>query len=190
MRTNLGNDHQNISSVTFYSPSNGQLEVALAACPDCGRVILNAVTHVEKGKSGVAIDSRLWPDTGGRAVPQEVEAESADLAADFQEAAAVFGKSKKASAALARRCLQMILTTKGGAKKRDLADQIDEVLPKLPTSLAENVDAICQIGNFAAHPLKSKTAARLSKSRKESTTAVQPSTPVPTLAAARLNSHS
>lgn len=39
--------------------------------------------------------------------------------------------------------------------KRDLADQIDEVLPRLPTSIGHNVDAIRQIGNFAAHALKS-----------------------------------
>ena len=48
-----------------------------------------------------------------------------------------------------------MLTTAGGATRRDLADQISEVLPKLPAQIAENVDAIRHVGNFAAHPMKS-----------------------------------
>jgi hypothetical protein len=55
------------------------------------------------------------------------------------------------------------LTQKGGAKTRDLADQIDEVLAKLPDQLAENVDAIRHIGNFAAHPAKSKSTGEIIK---------------------------
>lgn len=55
------------------------------------------------------------------------------------------------------------MTHKGGATKRDLADQIEEVIPKLPEELATNVDAIRQIGNFAAHPIKSKTSGEIVK---------------------------
>jgi hypothetical protein len=40
-------------------------------------------------------------------------------------------------------------------KKRDLLDQIIEVIPNLPSHLAEAVDAVRNIGNFAAHPIKS-----------------------------------
>ena len=73
----------------------------------------------------------------------------------------VFPKSKKASAALARRCLQFTLTTKGGAKSKDLASQIDEVIGSLPSVLADNVDAIRQVGNFAAHPIKSTSSGEI-----------------------------
>jgi hypothetical protein len=105
----------------------------------------------------------LWPDGTDRLVPPEVESESPELAADFREAVAVFSKSKKASAALARRCLQFILVHKGGVRARDLADQIEEVLPKLPPELAQNVDAIRQVGNFAAHPMKSKSTGEIAE---------------------------
>ena len=65
--------------------------------------------------------------------------------------------SPKASSALSRRCLQYLLREKAGAKKRDLADQIQEVLDarNLPQQLADDLDAIRNIGNFAAHPTKS-----------------------------------
>jgi hypothetical protein len=69
--------------------------------------------------------------------------------------------SPKASAALSRRCLQTVLAEAGGAKSRDLSDQIDEVLPKLPSHLAESVDAIRVVGNFAAHLIKSKSSGEI-----------------------------
>ena len=109
------------------------------------------------------IQSIVYPDAVNRPLPGEVEAEAPELAADFREAVAVYPKSKQASAALSRRCLQLILTTKGSATKRELADQIEEVLPKLPHELAENVDAIRHVGNFAAHPLKSKSTGEILK---------------------------
>jgi hypothetical protein len=147
--------------ISFVTPSNHRLEFVSAGCPACGRLILTAQTSIEPGQKGISVDIQLWPDTGARPVPAEVEAEAPGLAADFREAVTVFAKSKKASAALSRRCLQIVLTTKGGAQTKDLATQIDEVLPLLPGSLADNVDAIRHVGNFAAHPIKSKSTGEI-----------------------------
>ena len=79
------------------------------------------------------------------------------FAQDYKEACLVFVDSPKASAALSRRCLQHLLREKAGVKKSDLSTEIDEVLQmkQLPTHLAEDVDAIRHLGNFAAHPIKS-----------------------------------
>jgi hypothetical protein len=89
-------------------------------------------------------------------VPEAVEKADPDAATDFREAVAVFPKSKKASAALSRRCLQHVLVEAGDATGPNLSVQIDSVLDKLPTHLAENVDAVRKIGNFAVHPSKSE----------------------------------
>jgi len=97
----------------------------------------------------------VFPAGAQRPLPPEVYAAAPEFAADFQEAVAVLSTSRKASAALARRCLQYLLTHAGKATKRDLAAQIDEVLAQLPSELALNLDAIRQVGNFAAHPIKS-----------------------------------
>jgi hypothetical protein len=127
-----------------------------AGCPECGKVVVTAVAVGERGKPDVTIDVQLWPDGSSRPVPPEVEAEAAGLASDFREAVTVLPKSKKASAALSRRCLQFLLVHKAGAKQKDdLSNQIDHALPSLPSGLAANVDAIRQVGNFAAHPTKS-----------------------------------
>jgi hypothetical protein len=90
-----------------------------------------------------------------------VTEQAPELATDFREAAVVLSKSKKASAALARRCLQLVLREKAATKSRDLSAQIDEVLTKLPTELAVNLDAVRQIGNFAAHPIKAQSTGEI-----------------------------
>jgi hypothetical protein len=92
-----------------------------------------------------------WPLRSARPVPSEVPEH---IRGDYSEAALVLNLSPKASAALSRRCLQTILREAGGASQHDLSQQIDAVIPNLPTYIAGSVDAIRNIGNFAAHPLK------------------------------------
>ncbi|HYU64837.1 MAG TPA: DUF4145 domain-containing protein, partial [Candidatus Paceibacterota bacterium] len=65
--------------------------------------------------------------------------------------------------ALSRRSLQHILREKGGVKNGDLSNEIQEVLDsnKLPSDIAQNLDAIRNIGNFAAHPTKSTSTGEI-----------------------------
>jgi len=89
-------------------------------------------------------------------VPQE-------YTTDYNESCLVLPYSPKASAALSRRCLQNLLIEKAGAKGKDLSQQIQYVLDskELPSDLAEALDAIRNIGNFAAHPIKSKSSGEI-----------------------------
>jgi hypothetical protein len=93
-------------------------------------------------------------------VPQEVPNE---FSRDYIESCLVFTDSPKASAALSRRCLQHILREKAGVKKDDLANEIQQVIDskQLPSHLAESLDAIRNIGAFAAHPIKSKSTGEI-----------------------------
>jgi hypothetical protein len=150
-----------VDRINYCTRSGHRLYVDAAGCPACGRVVLTARASAKPGASDDSIDVQLWPDTVVRPVHPEVEAEAAGLASDFREAVSVFSRSKKASAALSRRCLQFVLVHKGGVTEKDLAKQIDQVLPSLPSSLAANVDAIRHVGNFAAHPMKSQTSGEI-----------------------------
>lgn len=118
-------------------------------CPNCKKPIVIAEIESE----GTTVHRLVHPFNVFRTVPPEVPKQ---IAEDFKEAVAVLPISEKASAALSRRCLQNLLTDRGYKKKRDLNDQIDDALKDLPTRIAENLDAIRQIGNFAAHPMKHK----------------------------------
>jgi hypothetical protein len=95
------------------------------------------------------------PKASNRPVPPEVPSKFAE---DYTEACLVLPDSPKASAALSRRCLQHILREKAGVKPSDLANEIQQTLDRglFPSYIAEVVDAVRNIGNFAAHPTKSK----------------------------------
>ncbi len=119
-------------------------------CPACKKVIL----HFTEMKAG-AYETRhlVYPfQVSPPTVPAEVPAQ---LANDYLEAYQVVPFSPKASAALSRRCLQHLLRDVAKTKKRDLIEQIDEVLPTLPSHLARLIDSVRVVGNFAAHPMKS-----------------------------------
>jgi len=80
------------------------------------------------------------------------------LSNDYLEARKVLPISPKASAALSRRCLQIILNDHGYTRK-NLAQQVDAVIAEtdpsrvLPQALIETIDTIRNFGNFSAHPI-------------------------------------
>jgi len=106
-------------------------------------------------------DIRVLPKGSSRPpCPLQVPEEFAE---DYAEACLVLPDSPKASAALSRRCLQHILRDVAKVKHSDLSSEIQEVLDsnKLPSHIAEILDAVRQVGNFAAHPIKSKSTGEI-----------------------------
>lgn len=129
--------------------------LSFSRCPACDKLLILLRNNALENDIGILI----WPQSIGRPpVPPEVPPH---ITQDYNEAAAVLRISPKASAALSRRCLQSVLTEVGGAKKHDLAQQIDEVAPTLPFYISEHLHAVRNIGNFAAHPQKSKASGEI-----------------------------
>lgn len=155
---------------TFYnSLSNVNLEewaVFKMLCPntDCKKAIIDIQCYkldVNRNKIATKINIRAYPLTNGRPpVPSEV---SEKIAQDYTESCLVLSLSPKASAALSRRCLQNLLREKARVTKKDLAKEIQEVIDSgnLPSYLSESIDAIRNIGNYAAHPLKSTASGEI-----------------------------
>ena len=134
---------------------DGKWHVWHTECPGCDRLIMKLVQQHGVHKS----ESLIRPKAPARApLPSEVPEQ---FAADYREACLVLPDSAKASAALSRRCLQNLLREHFKAKHGNLSDEIDEVLPKLPTHLAGAVDGIRNFGNFAAHPMKSERSGEI-----------------------------
>lgn len=128
-------------------------KVYFMECPSCERALLNLVQY--KQSHGKVAEWSIYPRLASRPpAPAEVPKE---ISEDFNEAAQVLSISPKASAALSRRCLQGVLREQG-YKQKDLAPAIQAALDSktLPSAHAENLDAIRNIGNFAAHPMKDK----------------------------------
>lgn len=105
--------------------------------------------------------SLIRPKAGNRnPLPPEVPDKYGE---DYNEAVLVLQDSPKASAALSRRCLQLLLREAGGIKPASLAKEIQEVIDsnQLPSHLTDSIDAIRNIGNFAAHPSKSESTGEI-----------------------------
>lgn len=122
-------------------------------CPNCKKPVV--VSRIESG--GETSNRLVHPFNIVRLVSAEVPKE---IRQDFLEAASVLSTSEKASGALSRRCLQNLLTERN-YKGKDLNEQIDLAMKDLPARIAQNLDAIRQIGNFAAHPMKFKSTGEI-----------------------------
>ena len=96
-------------------------------------------------------------------VPPEVPK---SIAADYVEACQVLPLSAKASAALARRCLQVMLHAHG-YRDKNLAKEVQQLLDEkdpakiLPRPIHQTVDAIRNFGNFSAHPINDITSLQI-----------------------------
>lgn len=140
----------------MFEPGHGFLGIRFDRCPACKRSIVFLRTEQIMLNAGADIrpfEYMVYPKSVSRTpLPPEVPDEFAE---DYREASLVLSDSPKASAALSRRCLQNVLKVAGMTTKKDLVQQIEEVLPTLPPHLRDLIDAIRVVGNFAAHPTKS-----------------------------------
>ena len=152
---------ENNPALTSIRGHKDKFDIHFAECPECRRLIISItkLTKKEKGGWETTDEKIVWPQSSGR-IPAPSEVPS-HIAKDYDESALVLPFSSKASAALSRRCLQTVLREAGKATSKDLTKQIDEVLKNLPSFIADNLDAVRHIGNFAAHEQKSKTTGEI-----------------------------
>ena len=160
--------HCSVTVAPWYSYNNLEYDgrnnygVKRFICPACKQMVVQLVVgerghsewHRDHGLIGEVTEIIVHPRRGARAgCPAEAPPH---IAEDFNEAALVLTDSPKASAALSRRCLQHILRETAKIKPGNLSNEMQELLNRqtLPTHIAENLDAIRNIGNFAAHPSK------------------------------------
>jgi hypothetical protein len=135
----------------------------ITTCLSNGRLPPNAVICIEVARTDNQVFERwrqIYPIGANRGpVPPDVPTE---IAEDYIEACNVLPISAKASAALARRCLQNMLHAHG-YKAKNLAQEVGLLLNEsdakkaLPYKLRETVDDIRNFGNFSAHPVDDKT---------------------------------
>ncbi|TGL68524.1 DUF4145 domain-containing protein [Leptospira kmetyi] len=133
-------------------------------CPneECKKIVINILCGKIYGHSGgwsikeVKFKELVYPRNISR---NHLSSEliPLNILNDYQEACNVLNVSPKASAALSRRCLQNLLHNYAQIKGKSLDDEISIIISSgsLPTYIANSIDAIRNIGNYAAHPKKS-----------------------------------
>lgn len=92
---------------------------------------------------------RLVPDTDAKPQPNYIPKQ---LVQDYTEACKIRDLSPKASATLARRCLQGMIRDFHGVKdKKSLYDEIDALKGAIPVGEWDALDSLRSIGNIGAH---------------------------------------
>lgn len=152
----LVNFHDQWSQTKIAIDRDGTWLVLDCKCPACNKGVM-------KLRCVASIDTEylIRPKTSSRTPPSDFVSEP--YRNDYIEACLVLEDSPKASAALSRRCLQAVLRDKGKIKPGRLVDEIQQVLDSgsLPSHLSESLDAVRNIGNFAAHPSKSENTGEI-----------------------------
>jgi len=159
--------HSDPEIVNIKGDIDGLWNLQYEKCPSCGKNIVSLLNGIVDGKGWQIRRENfikgflVYPKSASRVkCPPEVPEPFAE---DYNEASLILTDSPKASAALSRRCLQILLREKAKVKPQDLSKEIDEILARteLPSHLSESIDAIRSIGNFAAHPIKSKSSGEI-----------------------------
>jgi hypothetical protein len=133
-------------SVLEGEENTAPLMVEFSKCTNCHRLVLS-------------LDYKLlYPLGTSRAVCPDIVPES--IKNDYTEACLIERLSPKGSAALARRCLQNMLRDRGIVGS-NLSQEIESAMENLPSHLAGAIDSIRNIGNFSAHPMKSKSTGEI-----------------------------
>jgi hypothetical protein len=161
--------HADVMWEYLSSDVEGQWFIEMYECPNpaCKKLtfylVLGALGRKVTTEGVDAIRRRILVHPKGSHRPPVPPLVPEELAEDYTEACIVLPDSAKASAALSRRCLQNLLREVAKVKPGHLAGEIQEVLDggTLPSHIAEAVDAIRNIGNFAAHPTKSESTGEI-----------------------------
>jgi hypothetical protein len=136
------------------------LLITWTTCPskDCGKTTLAAGLYPSNKRStgGTEIDlgkgaRQTWsllPESSAKIFPDYVPQQIRD---DYTEARKIQRSSPKASATLARRCLQGMIRDFWEIKKKNLAAAISALKGKVEPRAYAAIDGIRRIGNIGAH---------------------------------------
>lgn len=142
--------------------TQGDWGIISRKCPSCERVILVLASGKISSVGGrnlfesVKNERLIYPRATSRtSLSKEIPDE---FAREYREACFILADSPRTSAALSRRCLQRLLREKAHVKPSNLANEIQEVIDSgsLPPYIAESINDVRKISNFAAYPIKSE----------------------------------
>jgi hypothetical protein len=125
-------------------------------CPndDCREfsmwVTLNLVRATHRGHSPdePLVAWPLIPESNAKPLPDYIPAA---IVADYREACLIRDKSPKASATLARRCLQGMIRDFWKVRKRTLAKEVESLKGRVDPEVWKAIEAVRKVGNIGAH---------------------------------------
>ena len=126
------------------TPTNSIL-VNFYKCPNCNEIIIKIDGRSENLTN---IHIPIYPSSLAKQFPDYIPKA---IREDYEEAYSIVNLSPKASATLARRCLQGMIRDFHGIKKSRLIDEINALQMVVPAAQWKAIDSLRSIGNIGAH---------------------------------------
>lgn len=132
----------NTNSYQYYEES---IMIGFYRCPACEKPTI----YIKGMGSKVSeIDTILYPSSLAKQYPEYVPSQ---IRNDYEEACAILYHSPKASATLARRCLQGMIRDYWGISRATLNQEITALKDDIPADLWNAIDNLRKMGNIGAH---------------------------------------
>lgn len=112
---------------------------------------LTGVTHTNGRSTRIIQEWKLLPESEAKVLPDYIPD---PIKEDYYEACRIRDLSPKASATLARRCLQGMIRDFYKITKATLFDEIKDLEGKVEADVWESIDAVREVGNIGAHMKK------------------------------------
>lgn len=129
----------------YRESSSSWIDIVFFRCPNCDKftIMLDGV-----GEKVSKIAHQVLPVSLAKQYPDYIPQ---SIRNDYEEAYAILDLSPKASATLARRCLQGMIHDFWGIVEKNLNYEITALKDKIPADLWQSIDALRQLGNIGAH---------------------------------------
>jgi len=153
------NQYSNWRKIDIEKSTQGDVGFGISAvtCPnkDCHELVLVAQLTKARWSAGswgrsasVVRTWRLMPESEAKVLPDYVPG---PIKEDYYEACRIRDLSPKASATLARRCLQGMIRDFWKISKARLKDEVDALEEKVDPDTWSSIDAVRNVGNIGAH---------------------------------------
>jgi len=150
------------SSTLYHANSDGRFTFTntFIVCPNpqCRKFTLTAALHKSdhirgpsgsSEKLGEAVNRwSLIPPSNAKVFPDYIPKQ---ILGDYKEACLIKDLSPKASATLARRCIQGIIRDYWSVKPKRLIDEIEAIKDKVDPLTWSAIDTVRKVGNIGAH---------------------------------------
>lgn len=134
-------DQEDFEKVCDYSCISADIAVTYHYCPSCHEYSVQLASS-----KGLFLFN--YPPYTGMVLPDYIPEA---IRRDYVEACSILDASPKASATLARRCLQGMIRDFWNVKAGNLASEIDLIKDKIPADQYKVLNEVRRLGNIGAH---------------------------------------
>lgn len=142
----LAYDASNLPEIlTAKTTEKSAVEIDFSLCPNCGAIAISMSPYWKNKEMKFSFS---YPLANSVYIPDYVPSA---IRIDYLEAVSIVDLSPKASATLARRCLQGMIHDFWGIREKNLNAEITSLNGKIPATQWKAIDGLRKIGNIGAH---------------------------------------